>query len=398
MNLQELPPPIWISHKDSFHAMLSDLRECQLLAVDTESNSLYAYQEQVCLIQFSTETVDYLLDPLTLDDLSSLDVIFADPQIEKVFHAAEYDLICLKRDYGFSFNNLFDTMLACRILGRENLGLAAILREEYGLEVNKRFQRADWGMRPLKPEMLEYARLDTHFLIDLRHRLKAELGEKERWQLAQEDFRRLCGISAQENGGEQEKCWKVLGNNKLTSQQLAVLQALCEYREQRAKTANLPVFKILNDATLLEIAKALPEDIQAMQTMPELSPKIIQRHGAHLLKVVKSNLTQKPYRQPARSKRPDNGYMLRLEALRDWRKKTAKQIGVASDVVLPRDVLYAIVTANPADLNELQIVLTDLPWRFANFGSQILAALQNAEEPVSESIPEKQEEIDENSL
>jgi ribonuclease D len=398
MKTSNMTPPRWIDHKDSFSAMLRDLQECQILAVDTESNSLFAYQEQVCLIQFSTETVDYLLDPLALRDLSPLGEIFNNPQIEKVFHAAEYDLICLKRDYGFSFSNLFDTMLACRILGRENLGLASILREEYEFEVNKRFQRADWGMRPLKPEMLEYARLDTHFLIDLRHRLKADLIAKERWPLALEDFERLCSVSAQATADDQDKCWKVLGNNKLTSQQLAVLQALCEYREQRAKFANLPVFKVLNDATLLAIAKALPEDLQAMLAVPELSPKIIQRHGAHLVKVVKNGMLQKPYRQAVRHKRPDNGYMLRVEALRNWRKKTAAHIGVASDVVLPRDVLYAIVNAGPDDLKGLEAVLADLPWRYAHFGSQILAALQNADQPDKETVLKLEDENDENSL
>ena len=149
-----------------------------ILAVDTESNSLFAYREQVCLIQFSTPEADYLVDPLTLSDLSPLGPIFADTRIQKVFHAAEYDLLCLKRDFGFNFNNLFDTMLAARILGRKEVGLGSILEEEFDLQVDKRHQRANWGQRPLPGYLLDYARQDTHFLIPVRDMLEGQLKEK----------------------------------------------------------------------------------------------------------------------------------------------------------------------------------------------------------------------------
>jgi ribonuclease D len=138
------------------------------VAVDTESNSLFAYREQVCLVQFSTTQADFLVDPLALADLTPLAPLFADPKIEKVFHAAEYDLLCLKRDFGFSFANLFDTMLAGRILGRKEIGLGAMLEAFYGVQADKRHQRANWGQRPLPAPLLEYATLDTHYLIPLR--------------------------------------------------------------------------------------------------------------------------------------------------------------------------------------------------------------------------------------
>jgi ribonuclease D len=115
-----------------------------ILGVDTESNSLYAYQERVCLVQFSSLEGDYLVDPLAVRDLSPLEGMFANSQIVKVFHAAEYDLICLHRDFGMQVNNLFDTMLAMRILGRRTLGLGAILEAEFGVRVDKKHQRANW--------------------------------------------------------------------------------------------------------------------------------------------------------------------------------------------------------------------------------------------------------------
>jgi ribonuclease D len=105
-----------------------------------------------------------LVDPLALDDLSALAPVFADERIEKVFHAAEYDLLCLKRDFDFECNNLFDTMLAARILGRDEIGLGSMLGAEFGLTLDKRQQRANWGERPLPSRLLEYARMDTHYL------------------------------------------------------------------------------------------------------------------------------------------------------------------------------------------------------------------------------------------
>ncbi len=167
------------------------------IAVDTESNSLHAYHERVCLIQFSTTEQDYILDPLALEDLSLLGPIFANPQIEKIFHAAEYDLICLRRDYGFTFSNIFDTMQAGRILGRKQAGLDRLLEDKFGVKVNKRFQKADWAVRPLSRDLLVYARLDTHYLIPLSNLLKADLEEKGLWQLALEDFQIACHPNGQ---------------------------------------------------------------------------------------------------------------------------------------------------------------------------------------------------------
>src|SRR5512146_3163708 len=180
--------PALIETPSRFAELLKDLAGQTCVAVDTESNSLHAYRERVCLIQFSTPDTDYVLDPLALDDLSPLGAIFSDPSIEKIFHASEYDIICLSRDYGFSFACNFDTMQAGRILGRRQAGLDRLLEEKFDVKMNKHFQKADWAVRPLSRDLLLYARLDTHYLIRLRDMLKAELEEKGLWQLAEEDF------------------------------------------------------------------------------------------------------------------------------------------------------------------------------------------------------------------
>src|SRR5512135_3744640 len=196
MDLETSALPELVQTGEALERLASELARQPRIAVDTESNSLHAYRERVCLIQFSTIDRDVVVDQLALDDLSPLGIIFADEHIEKIFHASEYDIICLRRDYGFSFASIFDTMQAGRILGRKQAGLDRLLEEKFGVKMNKRFQKADWAVRPLSRDLLLYARLDTHYLIPLRDMLEAELQAGGLWQLAQEDFR----IARQPNG------------------------------------------------------------------------------------------------------------------------------------------------------------------------------------------------------
>lgn len=374
MDSDSLPNPILITRPPALKRMVEQLANEPILAVDTESNSLYAFQEQVCLVQFSTPQDDYLVDPLALGDLSSLEALFASAQIEKVFHAAEYDLISLKRDYGFEFNNLFDTMLAARILGWEEVGLGSILKTEFDVQLNKRYQRANWGRRPLPPEMLAYARLDTHYLIPLRYRLMAELKVGERWALAEEDFNRLRFVNGRDPQDMPEPCWRVRGAYDLAPQQAAVLLSLCQYRIQVAKSINRPVFKVFGDRTLLAIAEAMPRSLNELRGLKELSEKQFQRNGRALWQAVERGLQAEPI-YPPRPPKPDDDFLARLEVLRTWRKRTAKQLQVKSDVVLPRDVLYSIATNAPQDHEQLAALMQQVPWRYERFGDQILATL-----------------------
>jgi len=354
--------------------MVDQLSNEPILAVDTESNSLYAYQEQVCLIQFSTPKDDFLVDPLALEDLSPLEPLFADKQIEKIFHAAEYDLITLKRDFGFDFENLFDTMQAARILGWEEIGLGSILKSEFDVELNKRFQRANWGKRPIAPDMLAYARLDTHYLIPLRYRMKSELKGNGRWPLAEEDFSRLRFVNGRDPQTIPEPCWRVRGAYDLTPQQAAVLLELCHYRTKVAKRIDRPLFKVIGDQTLLAVAEASPRTRSELQEVPQVSSKQFQRHADGLLRAVERGSQAEPV-HPPRTPRPDERYLARVEALRSWRKSTAHKMHVKSDVVLPRDLLNTITARDPSDMSELAEIMVQVPWRLDHFGEQILDTL-----------------------
>jgi len=364
-----LPPPIWVATDSALHVMLDDLFSQARVAVDTESNSLHAYREQVCLIQFSTPQRDYLVDPLILADLTPLGPLFANPNIEKIFHASEYDVICLNRDFGFTFANLFDTMQASRILGCAKVGLDAILTVRFDIQLNKHFQKADWGARPLTSEQIDYARFDTHYLIPLRDQLKDELIEKGRWPLAVEEFERLC----QPNGTHAEpmESWERFSHRRdLDSRQLTVLRELCGMREMIATRLDRPPFKVLGDDKLIALARIMPDSKKGL-VEAGLTERQVNRWGAEILRALergaKASLVK---RKPVH--RPDEAVLNRQEKLKAWRKKVAEQMGVESDIVLPRP--YLLLLAEHGG-HEIGSIMANSPWRLEQYGAQIAEIL-----------------------
>jgi ribonuclease D len=369
--------PELITSADRLAQFADSLRDEPLLAVDTESNSMYAYREQVCLIQISTPRGDTLLDPIALGDLRVLSPVFASPRTEHIFHAAEYDLICLKRDYGFQFASLFDTMVAARILGWKQVGLGSILQDKFGVTMNKKFQRADWGARPLTEEMKRYAQLDTHFLIRLRTLLKEELIRMDRWEIAAEDFRRGVHVNGAEPVSKEDLCWRVNGSRDLSFAEMAVLQELCLYRDRAAERLNRPHFKVMSDSVLVALATRQPASLDDLRGVPGAGTWLLRNHGRGVLEAVRKGQAAKPLRPPRRARHSDE-YIARLDAMKNWRKKRAQQMAVESDVILPRDLLEAAVDANPRTAAELASLLAEVPWRLAHFGDEILGVLKEA--------------------
>ena len=186
--MKTLPKAKIIDSRAGLERLVSRLHGEAQIAVDTESNSLHAYRGRTCLIQLSTRGEDWLIDPLALDDISALGAILAAPEIEKVFHAAEFDLICLKRDFDFTVRPVFDTMAAARVCGYGRIGLGNMLEDLFGIRHPKKHQTANWGKRPLSASQLRYAQMDTHYLLRLRDALYAELKRAGRLDEAREYF------------------------------------------------------------------------------------------------------------------------------------------------------------------------------------------------------------------
>ena len=355
--------------------MVGALASHPVVAVDTESNSLHAYRERVCLIQFSTPAADYIVDPIKLRDISALGAVFANPDQQKVFHAAEYDVVCMRRDYQFEFSNLFDTMSAARTLGWPQVGLADILATHFGVTMNKKHQRADWKRRPLTPDQLDYARLDTHYLVALRDKQLETLTESGRSAEAHEEFERLARLTGSNNGGPDPAAfWRVKGARDLGPGQAAVLQALFAYREQQAERIDCPPFKVMGEPMLMELARRAPRTETDLQTVPGMTPDQVRRHAPGVLQAIEAGLGAPGLRAPQAEREPED-VQDRYDRLHTWRKNRAKLRGVESDVILPRTALWDLARRPPRTRADLAQIADFGPWRRETYGEEILALL-----------------------
>lgn len=375
MALSALPPARIINSQESLSHMLADLKKQTSIAVDTESNSLHAYQEKVCLIQISTPKTDYLLDPLALQDLSPLGEVFADPSIQKVFHAGDYDLATLKRDFGFEFANVFDTMLAATALAEPSIGLAALLEKYFGLVIEKKYQRANWGKRPLDPEMLVYAQGDSHYLLQLRDLLVEKLTEVNRLENVLEDSAALARVTLPMKDHE-ENLWKVKGSQYLKPSALSLLKQLNHLREVIAERRDVPLFKVFSDKAIVEIATTQPHFLEELSLLPSVSPSLVRRYGTQIMQVVAAWRENPVAVKPRKNHRLSNRELKLREKLSNWRKEIGEKEGLPSNAVLSRDLVELIAHHDPASSEELEQVMRHYPHRYQQYGPQILKLIR----------------------
>jgi len=376
MALDHLPPAQYIDDDHRLQDIVPLLAREPLLAIDTESNSLHAYRERVCLIQISTRDADYIIDPLTIGDLSSLGPIFANSRVEKIFHAAEYDLMCLKRDFNFSIRNLFDTMVAARVCSYRAVGLGALLKEFLDIHVDKSHQRDDWGQRPLAASSLRYAQMDTHYLPTLRDHLKARLAEMNREPEAYELFDELCGVRMANNHFNPEGYWRLALPNNLNTRQAAILRELYLWRDQLAERRDVPPFKVLSDKTLIALAKQSPDSPRDLNSIHGMSDGNIRRYGRDVLSLIvqgnEAPLPEPPPPEPAADPRIVELYTV----LREWRRDRANEREVESDVIVSRDALWSMAEHMPMTYDELRDLAVLGPWRLKTYGDELVAIIQ----------------------
>lgn len=366
--------PVWVDTSSLLAEITNRIIREPSVAVDTESNSLHAYKERVCLIQFSIPSADFLVDPLALEDLSPLAEIFDSPHVEKIFHAAEYDVICLKRDYGFTFRNLFDTMIAARILGVHEVGLNNLLFTEFNIELDKHLQKADWGKRPLPDDYRAYARMDTHYLHQLRDVLNQKIVQEGLDVLAREEFDRMTRVTGSLPNPLEEQIWHINGARELTSRQAAILMELLKWRENKARDLNRPPFKIIGTDELVEIAFTQPGSTSALKLRAHISDRQVDRFGPELIHAVETGQKRPPIRCPVNVK-PDLAVRVRVDRLKEFRKQAAAKLKVESDIILPRDLMYQLAEQPPDDWTEFETRMILYPWRLQNYGEEIFTAI-----------------------
>jgi ribonuclease D len=370
-----LPRHQLITTQNAWQACVEKLQVEPRLAIDLEANSMYAYREQVCLIQISIPSQDFIIDPIPVADLSALGEILNNSAVEKVFHAAEYDLILLKREYDWELTNLFDTMWAARILGYKRYGLASLLGELYQINLNKRFQKSNWCKRPLSPSQLTYAQHDTHFLLRLRDHFEGELRDAGCMEEALEIFAEQTSVTPNNNHFDPDSFWSIHGVHELNNQQQAVLKALNIFRDDEARQRNLPLFKVLSNKTLLNLAQVEPDNLNQVHQVHGMTWGQIRRYGQGILDVIQKAREAPPPAQPKRPKRPSDRVLNRYEKLHTWRKNRARKRGVESDVIISRHTLWEIAEKNPNSPAELAKINSLGTWRNRTYGPEILEIL-----------------------
>ncbi len=375
MLLAPVNPHIYIQDEATWQTHLPDLLAADQLAFDLESNSMYAYRESICLIQVSTRTQDYIIDPYAPVDIAPLEEIFVNTAVEKIFHAGEYDLMLLQNERGWVVNNLFDTMWAARILGYDKIGLANMLDALFDLKLDKRFQRTNWGRRPLRDAELAYAQRDTHYLFDLRDRLAADLQAQGCWVEAQELFQDQTIITPRDNGFDPDGFWSLPGVRELSRPQRAVLKELYLLRDEIAAQQDLPVFKVIHNNALVALAAQEPTHPQDLHTVSGLSRRQIQHNGRRILRAVAKGLKAPPPKRPPSPPKPPDAVLSCYDTLHRWRKERGLERGVESDVIASRDALWSMAEHRPTTIDELARLNVFGPWRLAEYGPELLEVI-----------------------
>jgi len=377
----------WIETFPHLEGIARILGRAEIIGVDLEADSLHHYFEKVCLLQIATDSASYIIDPLAIKDLSSLHPVFSNSHIRKVFHGADFDVRSLYRDFRIGVENLFDTQLACKFLGFRETGLESVLRNRFQVDLNKKFQRADWSQRPLSPELLEYAAMDGRYLIPLSRMLEKELEEKGRLSWVEEECRFLSKVRFTPPSHE-PLYLRVKGASRLDPRSLAVLEALLKFREAQARKSDLPPFKVLGNESLLELATQKPLFLEELDTGKILSRKQIDRHGAHLLREIHRAMAIPDENLPAypREKRPDlpSAARKREKALKTWRDLRAKNLGIEPGILLNNALIRDLALKDPQSMRELEGIPGLKKWRQEHFGAEILAAQKRGQNGVGD--------------
>lgn len=378
-------------------ALAERLRRERVIAVDTEADSFYHYNDQLCLIQIGYKGGIALVDPLKLPEkgLAPLAPVFADPSIRKILHAAEYDLYVLSRYDGIRVKNLFDTMTSAQLLGYPSVGLAALVERHFGIALSKDQQRTDWSRRPLRQAQVEYAASDVRYLIELCSILEKELRGKKRLGWAQEEFLSLEDKEWPEREFDATGYLKIKGAKKLSPRGLAVLRELFLLRDARARELDRPPFKVLGNGTLLELATKPPRSKRALAGRKGMTDLVVRRLGQEVLDAVARGLEGPEHEPPEKKtsgpprRRLDRRAEARLDRLKRWRARRAKELELDPGVFCPNATLEELAWANPDDPEKLAELGPVKGWWADSFADEVLEVLKPGDEPSAEPAPRR---------
>ncbi len=368
-----------IENDADLHKIALELQKEPAIGVDLEADSMFHYQEKVCLLQISTHALNIVIDPLSVQDLSPLAPVFADARIRKVFHGADYDIRSLYRDFGIEVHSIFDTQIAARFLGARETGLASLLKMRFDVLCDKKYQKKDWSQRPLPAAMLKYAVQDICYLLPLTDILERELIEKGLLFCVEEECERLSGVRP--NSSRNKPFFlSFKGAAGLDPRSLAVLEKILCFRDQVARHRDRPHFKVLGSKQIMEIARIKPVTKTDLTGIQGLSPRLIDHMGHSLIEKVIEGLSlpdealpvcPKKARQRLKSKEA-----ARVKALKSWRERMGGKWGVDPALVCTNTQIRAISIANPGKPGNMECIEDIRKWQIRLFGPDICNVLQ----------------------
>jgi ribonuclease D len=360
-------PYVWIDTETGLAKAAEALAGARALAVDTEADSFYHYFHKCCLIQVSDGETTCVIDPLAVRRLEPFGALLGSRSIVKVLHAAEQDVLYLRRDYGFEMTPLFDTMIAAQLLGKPSIGLAGLLEGYFSVRLDKGCQRDDWSRRPLSERQKAYAAEDVRHVIRLADILRADLQAKDRMEWALEEFDLVARRAWERRAFNRDEFWGIKGSRNLAPRQAAVLRELYVMRDERARAADLPPFRIVSDQALLAVAARGPGSLNDLMGIKGITPLVRQRIGPLLLEAVRRGLavpeTDLPSPSRARGRRPSAPPPERRERHPEWRPGQAAQHALDPGVLCPQSTLEALAAAGMAALDHPEEIPGLRAWR-----------------------------------
>jgi len=372
--------PLWIKTPAEIDALVVSLTGARALSIDTEADGLHHYPVKLCLVQVADDRGrGHLADPLALPTLAPLAPFFADSDVVKVLHAADNDLGYLKRLYGFTVSNLFDTAIAARFLGVTSLSLDGLLREFLDVDPGPSRQKDDWSRRPLSAAQETYALNDVLHLIPLREKLLEALRAKGRDLWVEEECAAVAAMPAPERVTDPDAYMKLKGAKDLDGRGLAVLRELATMRETLAVKADRPPFMILGNEVLVALAALKPRDAATILTVKGCTGNVVRRAGEAILAAIERGMAvpdeELPVRRPNPRPRLSGAVQRRSEALRAWRVEAAKRVELDAGVIFPQRLIDRLAQDPPRDVNALAQVEGVGRWRAELFGTELMGRL-----------------------
>ncbi|MGI8605451.1 MAG: ribonuclease D [Verrucomicrobiales bacterium] len=324
---------------DEFLASLPPPGPQRRCAIDTEADSLHSYREKLCLIQFSCADSHAIIDPLRINDLSGLLKFLQESEVW--MHGADFDMSLFRRTFDTVPSRVLDTQVAARLCGHRQFGLAHLVQEVFGVSLSKHSQRANWGRRPLAPQMVEYALNDVRYILPLAERFLARLAQIGRLEWFEQSCTAARELVLQRNPPDSEEAWRITGWGNLQPRGLAALRAFWEWRNREAERLDRPAFKVLNNEPLLEMARVFQEG-----GTPELAARFPYPAQRRFQQAVESIRKQSPEQWPKRRlskkapKLPEAEP--RFDHLRAHRDKIASSLDIEGSLIAPRGLLEEI--------------------------------------------------------